>query len=346
MNIFNTYSPLEKARARRDSILFSSNPVQTLKDKTIGLPTSNRNTQSILTPLSTDFNGNANLHALYPEEFEYYAIALELLDSKGNTEMYLAFPVMPNSVNENLVNINNIQKTIGGIIINNTPAFMPFDINISGTFGRKFKFASNLTDNVENADSFGTGYYMDSDLSSAGNEEVSEPKTDVFSQTVKTGYGLTKILKKIYNATSKLDTFNKTRTLILYNLSLNSNYVVEPRSLNLSQSNENNMMWNYNMTVKAVAPVNTQTPAYKASLNKLTSADTINKRINNSGKSITKILQDQITAQVFASVDNTKVGNILKEVYNSSNQTFDISNLENFQKSIFENTLNKNTLSF
>jgi hypothetical protein len=42
--------------------------------------------------------GKASVHALFPDEFELYLMALELTDSNGNLIDYLAFPVMPESI--------------------------------------------------------------------------------------------------------------------------------------------------------------------------------------------------------------------------------------------------------
>ncbi|HQF50625.1 MAG TPA: hypothetical protein PK588_07635, partial [Paludibacteraceae bacterium] len=42
--------------------------------------------------------GRGVLHQIYPNDFEYYMLALELVDGANNTIDYFVFPVMPSAI--------------------------------------------------------------------------------------------------------------------------------------------------------------------------------------------------------------------------------------------------------
>ena len=86
-----------------------------------------------------DTLGRAGLHALLPENFEYYMCSLELLDDNGNTKGFLMFPVMPSNVVETKTAIASVTKTNAGVVTLFNPTFVPRDISIQGTFGRKLR---------------------------------------------------------------------------------------------------------------------------------------------------------------------------------------------------------------
>jgi hypothetical protein len=257
-------------------------------------------------------DGKAQLHALHPEEFEYYALALELLDSNNETEMFLLFPVMPSSITEDERSINNIQKTLGGVVVNNNNTFVPFDIVLNGTFGKKFRLASGLKDTIDSSsqpDYFGTGIYLPG--KTLQNITVTNVKNKAFSETIKTGYGLQKILRKMYRASFKLDAVGGSRKLLYYNLALNSSYVVEPLNFNSFMNKDNNMMWQYVLNLKAIAPINRLSSYYKGRLQDITQQNYMNKNANYNGRKIDNILTDQLRSNTVAVVDRAKVNNIL-----------------------------------
>ena len=71
---------------------------------------------------------------------------------------------------------------------------------------------------------------------------------------IKTGYGLIKMLKNIIDESFKIDDKGNPCILIFNNYALNTHYVVEVMQSSFSQSVENNMIWYYNIEMKAVAP--------------------------------------------------------------------------------------------
>ena len=90
--------------------------------------------------------GRATLHAQFPNDFEYYAMNLELVDSNDTLISSLTFPVMPNNITESHVSNSTQTKTSNGVVSLYDPSFVPFDINISGSFGRKFTIITMVDD--------------------------------------------------------------------------------------------------------------------------------------------------------------------------------------------------------
>ena len=70
---------------------------------------------------------------------------------------------------------------------------------------------------------------------------------------VKTGYGAMKNMEYLLDELYLLDEYNMPRFLIFHNFAFNQSLLVEVISKNFSQSNENNMMWNYSIQLKGVA---------------------------------------------------------------------------------------------
>ena len=92
--------------------------------------------------------GRSALHALYPNDHEYYMIALELVNHAGDPIDYLAFPVMPSELKRMKQELTTIKNTMGGIVSLSTKKFIPIQFSLSGTFGRMFRVVlrgSNLT---------------------------------------------------------------------------------------------------------------------------------------------------------------------------------------------------------
>lgn len=67
--------------------------------------------------------GKVNLNANYPEEFELYLFAFELLDGDGKTIKYFVFPVNPSSFKQTDRPVENIQKTMAGLAVVSNPTF-------------------------------------------------------------------------------------------------------------------------------------------------------------------------------------------------------------------------------
>ena len=187
--------------------------------------------------------GRSGLHALAPDQFEYYMCSLELLDSKGSTVAFLSFPVMPNSISESESKIIEITKTNAGIVTMFNPSFNPKDISIQGTFGRKMRLLSG----VQDAPSISKKIV---NLLN-GNLNIGIWDSQV---AVKTGFGLINILRRIVQKVSDVDDTGMPYVLIFNNYSLNTSYVVEVLQSTYSQSVENNMLWFYSLDMRAVAP--------------------------------------------------------------------------------------------
>ena len=192
--------------------------------------------------------GKASLTQKYPNEFEYYMVALELCDSNMTTENYFIFPVMPNSITISKPKTPNIKITQGGITVLKNPHFIPEDISLTGNFGRKFKMllGRNYQDIVQ---SFKTKEGR------IGDKSLLSGALQIFDERTKSGYGCCKILEDIIDQSLNLDSSGKQRHLIFYNLAFGNSFFVEPMNLSFSQAAESNMIWAYQLSLKAIAPV-------------------------------------------------------------------------------------------
>lgn len=188
--------------------------------------------------------GMSGLNVAYPNEFEVYMCALELVSAKTNkTLSYFVFPVMPESISQDQQYGINIKRTSLGIVSMSTQGFIPKEINLSGTFGRSFK---TLVGDI----------YVDlsSSVRGVALKDKVENVLSVFDQRVKTGYGCTKVLEEIIENSRLIDS-SGPRLLYFYNLAFNSRFIVAPISLRFSQDMSNNTMWKYSLSLKALAPL-------------------------------------------------------------------------------------------
>lgn len=172
----------------------------------------------------------------YVNEFEYYLLSLELEDVNGNLVDRLIFPVMPESIQIVSNTTTSIKKSAGGAVVLSVNSFNPLDINIQGNFGRKLRILKGRDSNISPI-----------------------LGVDKLSMNVKTGYGVCKLLESMINKAQALDedAIEPSYRLYLNNFAFNSNYLVEPLSLKYGQSQESNMIWNYSLQLKAVAPADT-----------------------------------------------------------------------------------------
>lgn len=186
--------------------------------------------------------GKAGLHTLAPDNFEYYMCSLELLDSLGETKGFMTFPIMPNSIMENKTQIATLTKTNRGVVMTYNNSFVMRDISIQGTFGRRFRTIVGAKEVKNGVAKFPIlGGNLGFNFMSGG-------------VMIKTGYGLTKMLKNMIEASTELDINKKPCILIFNNYALNTQYVVEVLQSSFSQSVENNMLWYYSLEMKAIAP--------------------------------------------------------------------------------------------
>lgn len=267
--------------------------------------------------------GKNQLHSLYPNEFEVYAAAFELISSDSTPVEFFSFPIMPVSMEENKPTNSSIKKTHSGVVINSNPTFKPFDITISGDFGgRLFKQSPNKF-----SGDLSTSETLPDDVNSIGSTTITAKATNIFSSDYKNGYGCTKKLESIIERAKLQDGNSQPYRLIFYNLAFNSNYLVEPSQLRIYQNKQKNMVWSYSLNMKAIAPVEAVLThdQIKTSLSTILKFSNLNKGIDDQGKNIAKLLDP--TGQYA-----TKLENILNSQLNSRVQ----SGLNNSQKSAFQ----------
>jgi len=236
--------------------------------------------------------GRASLHALMPNDFEYYMVALELTDSDDNTIDYLSFPVSPKSLEIIDPEITNIKKSAGGVVAISTPTFIPKPIVLTGTFGRKLKLL--LSQGL--ATSFSAlkfsvtkGVYK---KTGAGSKSMSV-KVGSFDLSVKTGYGVTKVLQAICDKSTMLDDKNQPMRLYFYNPMFNESYLVKKEELKFNQeTGQSNMLWQYNLRLRAIAPLEEIRDTSKKETWKLVGMGAVQKVANTVAEQLTTALKD------------------------------------------------------
>lgn len=183
--------------------------------------------------------GRAAIHAIAPDEYEYYLCSLELLNSNGERKGFISFVVMPDQIVENHTPIQTITKTHSGIVTTFNPSFSPIDISISGTFGKKFRIVTGLADPKKKM---------------GGGLNLSFGKIPTLTVGAKSGYGLIKVLEHILIMSEKTEEgTGKPYFVIFNNYAFNTHYVVNIINYSFQQSYDQNMIWHYNINMKAVA---------------------------------------------------------------------------------------------
>lgn len=232
--------------------------------------------------------GKALLHQKYPNDYEYYMFAIELLDSSLNTKEYFIFPIMPSSISYNDIPITSVKKTAGGISVLKTEQFVPKTLSISGTFGRSLKVLIGQT-YQDLASSF------TDDDNKLTIQSLWNGAKNVFDERIKTGYGCTKLLEQILTLSNQKDATGKSNFLIVYNLAFNQKFFVEYKDFSVSQSLENNMFWNFQIKFDCIASAD----QLLSSKNKKTSQqlvidDQIQKGANSAYKSVNRLLNKNL----------------------------------------------------
>lgn len=187
--------------------------------------------------------GKAAIHAAMPDDFEYYLCSLELVNHKDERKGFLSFSVMPEQISESYTPIQTMIKTHNAVVTLYNDSFAPVDISISGTFGRKIRLLLN---------------YKDPWIQTGGKQflTLNFGKVAGVDMGIKTGYGMTKILQHILNASSKTESKSgKPYYLKFCNYALNTAYLVDVVNYSVNQGMGSNMIWNYQMTLRAVAPL-------------------------------------------------------------------------------------------
>lgn len=233
--------------------------------------------------------GRSAMHQMFPKDFEYYMIALELVDGAGNSIDYLAFPVLPSSIVKSENKRIHIKKAFKSTLILTSSAFTPQDITIRGNFGRGFKIligGKEILSGLAFTNSIKNGIFNLSHIGSGSN--LSLP-TAQFSRFVKTGYGVTKLLQSIIQKSDGSD-HNGPYRLYLYNFALGESYlVVAPsKALTLEQNDSNmNMIWNYTLNLTIIAPLETiKNSITPSSVRRLLTSSVIQGSVNKIGRDV------------------------------------------------------------
>lgn len=195
--------------------------------------------------------GISTLSSLFPRDFEYYMIALELCDGDGIMLDYFTFPIMPNNIEIIDSPSFKVQSTFGGVGVLSSNIFTPKKITLSGNFGRNVKIlnrgvASGLFAGFAKKNKSERGY---------GADTVANTTLE-FNANIKTGYGCIKVLESILNRSYEIDSqTGKVNKLYFYNLAFGESYLVKYEQSKMSQSLPNNMIWEYSVNLQAICPL-------------------------------------------------------------------------------------------
>lgn len=198
----------------------------------------------------------AALHQAFPNDHEYYMMALELVSHDDHTIDYFVFPVNPSTYTQMEPSATNVQKTMAGVSVTGNSSFIPINISIQGNFGRKFKILvgkdSSTKDLAVAHFSTTTGMF---DRAGFDPNLRGKFRKTIMNSRVKTGYGALKILESICNK-SQGDIDGKPNQLYMYNPAFNSNYLVKVINFKITQNqSSSNMIWGYDIQLTAVAPL-------------------------------------------------------------------------------------------
>lgn len=227
--------------------------------------------------------GRAYVNAQYPDEFDYYMVSLELVDSKGDTQTMFTFPILPNSMQYPRVFLNTVGVTANGIHSVSRLGFNPFDITFSGDFGRSFKVL------LQGHEFHAKAFVFDVKNFAHGGKSAAQIKKNIFDPSIKTGFGVCKVLQRLCEKAQELDAYGGLHSLYLYNAAIGENHLVKVQSFNLNQSQDRNMIWQYSLTLKAMIPLEniTVNPDKTSTPVERLAASQIQNRVN---RSLSKIL--------------------------------------------------------
>ena len=184
--------------------------------------------------------GKSAVSALAPDNFESYQCSLELLNIMGVREGYISFVVMPNNISESASPIQTQSKTKNGIVTLFNSSFVPVNIQLQGNFGRKIRVGVNSAISPYETEN----NFLQGNIATILGASV----------TAKTGYGMTKVLHYILKRANEVDENGDPYILLYRNFAFNSYYVVDVMNYSFSQNTQNNMIWDYSLSLKAVAP--------------------------------------------------------------------------------------------
>lgn len=227
--------------------------------------------------------GRGMASVMYPNDIEYYAVSVDLVDSLGNTVEYLTFPVNPDMFQYDDTPLTTIRKTMGGVTALNSSTFVPKSITMSGSFGRAFKLLLSPP-----TDTNMTG--VDVQLS---HDNGLSAKSSILDARLKSGYGAIKLLQKILEQSRTLDDRNLPYRMFLYLPLIGHNFLVEYENLVLRQDfSSGNMIWKYNLHLTAIAPLSeTRTRGFSPdAIGKMVGIKVFQKSINSIAGKIRRMI--------------------------------------------------------
>lgn len=201
--------------------------------------------------------GTQALSSMYPNDFEWYMVAIELADSQEKTVDYLTFPIMPDSMSKTEYARTNLKKSLSGLTVLSNPSFTPQELTIKGNFGRQFKILANPNGNLGDSNSIKNGKWKLADIIKKEKGSLPGVAFANFDMNIKTGYGVLKMLQAIVSKSVGLDDYGKPYRLYFYNMALGESYLVfiPPSGIQFSQDVTKNMIWNYSLTMTILAPL-------------------------------------------------------------------------------------------
>lgn len=233
--------------------------------------------------------GKALVATQYPNDFEYYMCSLELVNSGGNTIDFFTFPVMPENIVKNEPKRNSVRNTLGGLVVLSSPTAVTQTLSIQGNFGKMFKILlnGNLPSLQGIAFSLSAGKHKLYEIQGKNTSSLGGISFDV---GVKSGYGCVKILQSIIDKSNGVDKNGKPFRLYFYNMALGESYLVtvSPGGISFSQNIQKNMIWEYNLNLSIVAPLEAVVGStkIKSTLLKACAAEAIQKSVNNLAQDI------------------------------------------------------------
>lgn len=226
--------------------------------------------------------GKSTLSAIYPNDFEFYLCAFELIEA-GRTIDYFVFPVQPSSIQKIEPTRTNVKVSMSGITVLKNSSIIPKEISIKGNFGRNFKILT-----MQGVAFSNTLFQKGAGLTIG---------TPMFSTGIKTGYGAIKILQNMLNESNKISSTGKPRQLYFYNMALGESYLVTttPNGSTYSQTQDMNMIWQYSVNLSVLAPLSEISDAQKekgelSRNTKILGRSVVQKSINIVGKEVTQFL--------------------------------------------------------
>lgn len=182
--------------------------------------------------------GKVIAHNKYPNDFELYTMALELVYLNTDESIaYFVFPILPSSISMDSTNRDSVINTQGGITVLRSSISSSVPIMIQGNFGRSLKYLIGNTyrDIVSGISSF---------------KDIIRG----FDKNIKTGYGCTKILEDLVSQVKIVDE-KGPRALILYNFTFNQKVYIQVTGLKINMDMQSNMIWNYSLSAKILGDI-------------------------------------------------------------------------------------------